>query len=71
MAKANRKRFGVGSQGKRDGSGAMADIEKNKIPDNIILSNRDKASHSRDRGLDSKEIQTEQFQDHSSNRLKD
>jgi hypothetical protein len=71
MAKANKKHFGVGSQGKRDGSGAMADIDKNKIPDNIILSNRDKASHSRDRGLDSKEIQTEQFQDHSSNRLDD
>jgi hypothetical protein len=28
MAKASKKRFGVGTQGKRDGSGAMTDIEK-------------------------------------------
>jgi hypothetical protein len=71
MAKANKKHFGAGSQGKRDGSEAMAEIDKEKIRDNMILSNRDKANHSRDRGLDSKEIQTEQVHDHSSNRLED
>ena len=71
MAKASKKHIGVGSQGKRDGSGALTDIEKKKVPDNRVLSNRDKASHSADRGLDSKEIQTEQLQDHSGNRLED
>jgi hypothetical protein len=49
----------------------MADIEKDKLSDNMVLSNRDKASHPSDRGLDSKEIQTEQLQDHSGNRLKE
>lgn len=71
MAKASKKHVGAGSQGKRDGSGAMAEIEKNKIEENMVLSNRDKAQHPHDRGLDSKKIQTEQFQDHSGNRLKD
>jgi hypothetical protein len=37
----------------------------------MVLSNRDKARHPPDRGLDSKEIQTEQLQDHSGNRLKE
>jgi hypothetical protein len=35
----------------------------------MVLSNRDKAQHSEQRGLDGKEILTEQFQDHSANRL--
>ena len=43
MAKANKKHFGVGTQGKRAGGGSMTD----------------------------KEIQTEQLQDHSGNRLKE
>jgi hypothetical protein len=69
MARASKKRIGVGSQGKRDGSGALVDIDKKKIEENMVLSNHDKARHSQERGLDSKEIQTEQFQDHSGNRL--
>jgi hypothetical protein len=71
MAKASKKHIGVGSQGKRDGSGAMVEIEKDKLEDNMVLSNRDKAQHARERGLDGKEIQSEQYQDHSSNRLED
>jgi hypothetical protein len=69
MAKANKKHIGVGAKGKRDGSGAMLDVDKKKIEENMVLSNRDKARHSHERGLDSKEVQTEQLQDHSGNRL--
>jgi hypothetical protein len=71
MAKASKKHIGVGTQGKGDGSGAGADISKDKLPDNMVLSNRDKASHPHDRGLDSKDVQTEQLQDHSGNRLEE
>ena len=66
MAKASKKHLGVGAKGKRDGSGAMVDVNKKKIEENMV---RDKARHSHERGLDSKEVQTEQLQDHSGNRL--
>jgi hypothetical protein len=68
MANANRKHFGAGSQGKSDGSGAMTVLDDEKLPDNMVLSNRDKAQHSQERGLDSKAVQTEQYQDHAANR---
>lgn len=68
MANANKKHFGAGSQGKGDGSGAMTVMDDEKLPDNMVLSNRDKAQHSQERGLDSKAVQTEQFQDHAANR---
>lgn len=71
MAKASKKHIGVGSQGKGDGSGALTEIPKERIPENAVLSNRDKAQHSGERGLDSKRIQTEQLQDHPANRLDD
>ncbi|MDO1584235.1 hypothetical protein [Rhizobium oryzicola] len=71
MANANSKHMGPGSQGKGTGTGAMTDIERDKIPENFVLSNRDKAQHSRERGLDSKAIQTEQLQDHEANHLDD
>lgn len=71
MAKASKKHVGVGSHGKGAGSGAMAEIDRAKIEENMVLSNRDKARHPHDRGLDSKEIQTEQLQDHSANRSDD
>ena len=71
MAHASRKHFGPGAHGKGDGTGAMTDIEPEDIPENIVLSNRDKAQHSDERGLDSKNVQTEQFHDHASNRLDD
>jgi hypothetical protein len=34
----------------------------------MVLSNRDKSQHSLERGLDSGDIQTEQFHDHAGNR---
>jgi len=68
MAHASRKHFGPGSQGKGDGTGAMTTADTAAIPDNIVLSNRDKAQHSDVRGLDSKAVQTEQYRDHAANR---
>lgn len=69
MANASRKHFGTGSQGKGDGTGAVTEVEKEQLPDNMTLSNRDKARHPESRGLDGKHIQTEQFHDHSTDRL--
>jgi len=34
----------------------------------MVLSNRDKAKHSRQRGLDGKPIQTEQLHDHEADK---
>ena len=36
--------------------------------ENDILSNRDKAQHSQERGLDGHTVQTEQYHDHAANR---
>ena len=71
MANADKKHFGHGAQGKGAGVGAMTTTHKDLIEENMVLSNRDKSQHSRERGLDSKEIQTEQYQDHSANRIPD
>ncbi len=71
MAKASKKHFGAGAQGPHSGSGAMTDLPPDGIVDNMVLSNRDKAQHSKARGADSKEIATEQMQDHALNRLHD
>ncbi|HEV7435135.1 MAG TPA: hypothetical protein VGO22_09735 [Pseudorhizobium sp.] len=72
MANADSKHFGPGgSKGKQSGTGALTDIDKSVLPENMVLSNRDKAQHSRDRGLDSKAVQTEQFHDHDANHLDD
>nr|AGU12328.1 hypothetical protein [uncultured organism] len=68
MANADRKHMGAGSHGKGDGSGAMTDLEEGILPENMVLSNRDKAQHSAERGLDSKTVQTEQYHDHAANR---
>jgi hypothetical protein len=69
MTKASKKHVGPGARGKKSGTGAMTDISKEKIEENMVLSNRDKSRHSSERGLDSKSIQTEQLQDHAGNRL--
>jgi hypothetical protein len=69
MAKAGRKHMGSGAHGKGSGVGANTEIDKSKLPENMILSNRDKAQHSGERGLDSKQVQTEQLQDHAENRF--
>lgn len=71
MAHASRKHIGPGTRGKHDGSGAETDLPVEKIGENMVLSNRDKARHSDERGQDSKGIQTDQLQDHSANRWVD
>jgi hypothetical protein len=64
MAHADKKHFGKASHGKGSGGGAMTRTRKSLLGENMVLSNRDKSRHSRERGLDSREIQTEQYQDH-------
>jgi hypothetical protein len=61
MAKASKKHFGAGSQGKGDGSGGMSGNAE--IAENMVLSNRDKAQHSDERGQDAKWVQAEQRHD--------
>lgn len=68
MAHGDKKHFGKGSQGKGSGSGAMAELDKEAIEENQVLSNRDKKQHSKERGQDGNAIKTEQRQDHSANR---
>lgn len=68
MAHASKHTIGPGSQGKGSGTGAMTELPEGILPDNMVLSNRDKAQHSDQRGLDSKNVQTEQYQDHAGNR---
>ncbi len=70
MANADKKHVGAGAQGKGDGSGAMTDLDRDVLPENMVLSNRDKAQHSQERGLDGKAVQTEQYHDHAANRQK-
>lgn len=60
--------MGAGTQGKRSGTGAMTELPEGILPENMVLSNRDKSQHSDQRGLDSKNVQTEQYQDHAGNR---
>ena len=67
MARADRKHFGPGVQGKGDGTGAMTQAPDD-LPANAVLSNRGKKQHSDERGLDSKHVQNEQREDHASNR---
>jgi hypothetical protein len=61
------KHVGLGSQGKGAGTGAMTDLPKDLVADNMVLSNRDKAQHSKERGQDSKWVQTQQLRDHDAN----
>ncbi|MCG6112188.1 MAG: hypothetical protein MEQ74_08390 [Paracoccus sp.] len=62
MAHADRKKFGAGQQdqGKGDGSGGMSPADPDITPETEILSNRDKAQHSDQRGLDSAHVRNEQ-----------
>jgi hypothetical protein len=68
MANASRHKVGPGAQGKGSGTGAMSELPDGVLPENMVLSNRDKSRHSDERGLDSKNVQTEQYQDHAGNR---
>jgi hypothetical protein len=68
MANASRHKVGPGTQGKGSGTGAMSELPEGVLPENMVLSNRDKSRHSDERGLDGKNVQTEQYQDHAGNR---
>ena len=67
MASADRRHHGPGVKGKGYGTGAMTDVPAD-LPENAVLSNRDKSRHSEERGLDSKNVQNEQRHDHAMNR---
>ncbi len=69
MANASKRNMGPGAQGKGSGTGAMTELPEGVLPENMVLSNRDKSQHSDERGLDSKHIQTEQYHDHAASRL--
>jgi hypothetical protein len=69
MANASKNHFGDGAKGKGSGTGAMTHMDLSKIGENDILSNRDKAQHSRGRGLDGAAVKSEQYQDHAANRI--
>jgi hypothetical protein len=62
MANADRKHYGPGVQGKGDGTGALTDTPGD-LPENAVLSNRDKKQHPPERGLDGKHVESEQRQD--------
>ena len=68
MAKADKNHIGSGGHGKGSGEGAMTDLPDGVLGENDVLSNRDKAQHNAERGLDGKAVQTEQYQDHAANR---
>ena len=55
-------------QAKGAGSGAMTDLQETLVGENDVLSNRDKAIESGDRGQDGKWVQTEQLEDHAANK---
>jgi hypothetical protein len=56
------------SQAKGAGSAGMTDLQDELIGENDVLSNRDKAEDSGDRGQDGKWVQTEQLEDHAANK---
>ncbi|MEZ2126256.1 MULTISPECIES: hypothetical protein [unclassified Sinorhizobium] len=71
MARAGKKHMGAGAQGKGDASGARSTLDRELVEENKVLSNRDKAQHTKERGLDSKNVQTEQYHDHAANKSRD
>jgi hypothetical protein len=67
MPQSGKKHMGPGSHGKGSGTGGLAPMPD--VPENMVLSNRDKAQESTQRGQDSKWIQTEQLRNHEANHL--
>jgi hypothetical protein len=57
------KRIGSGTQGKSSGTGAMTELPEGVLGENDVLSNRDKAQHSKERGLDSRRVRSDQLSD--------
>jgi hypothetical protein len=68
MAHADKKHFGRGAQGKSSGAGAMSEIDRDRVGENAVMSNRDKAQHTRERGFDSKAAQIDQLDDNPANK---
>lgn len=62
------KTMGAGAQGKGAGVGAMTELRDETVRKEQILSNRDKSQHTRERGLDSKGVQVDEYQDTAANR---
>jgi hypothetical protein len=60
--------MGTRIKSKGDGGGAMTDLQDEMLGENSVLSNRDKTESSRERGQDSRWIQTEQREDHAANK---
>lgn len=71
MAHASSKKFGPGQQdqGKGSAEGGMSPATPEVTPETEILTNRDTARHTRDRGLDGAHVQNEELQDRAGNRL--
>ncbi|RWN19249.1 MAG: hypothetical protein EOS12_22830 [Mesorhizobium sp.] len=55
--------------GKSAGAGAMTSLERDKIEENAVLSNRNKKQHGQERGLDGNRIKPDQYQDQAADRL--
>jgi hypothetical protein len=56
------------NQAKGAGSGGMTDLQDEFIGENAVLSNRDKAEESGDRGQDGNWVKTEQLEGHAANK---
>lgn len=69
MASGGKKHMGRGSQGKGSGTGAKTELPKEMVGENEVLKNRDKKQHTKQRGLDSNRIKSDQYQDNAANRL--
>ncbi|MDG4878774.1 hypothetical protein P9273_27220 [Mesorhizobium sp. WSM4935] len=69
MASGGKKHMGRGSRGKGSGAGANTELPKDMVGENDVLSNRDKKQHTKERGLDSDRIKSDQYQDNAANRL--
>ena len=71
MANASKTHMGPATQGKGSGTGAMTDLPDAVLEENMVLSNRDNSRHRGELGLEGKAVQTEQFQDHAANHLRE
>ena len=56
------------SAGQNNGTGAMTDLEDEKVRKNAILSNRDKAQRPPGQSLDGKGVQIDEYKDNPANR---
>jgi hypothetical protein len=56
------------SAGQSSGTGAMSELEDEKVTKNDIPSNRDKSQRTPDKSLDGKSVQIDEYKDNSANR---